>query len=175
MNMNITGRHTTIIPEIKEFCQKRMKSLEKLAGHPLEADLILSTEKYRHKVEINIKTKRATLNTVKETHDLFSSLDLAFDQIEQRVKKEREKLREKKRRRNRSREEFYPPLEKEEESSKRIVRSGDYFSKPLSVEEAVLELESSHKEILVFRLFDSEKLAVIYRRRDGNYGLVEPE
>lgn len=174
MNINYTARHTTITAEIKKHCERRLKSIEKLLGYPVEADLILSVEKYRHKAEINIKIKGATLHTTEETNDMFSSLGQAFDRLEKRVKKERDKLRERKRRKNK---EVGPPpnLPGDEERGARVFRSRDFSLKPMSVEEALLQLESSKKEVFVFRKFDSEKWAVLYRSKDGNYGLVEPE
>lgn len=174
MNINYTARHTSITPEVKKHCERRLKAIEKLLGYPVEADLILSVEKYRHKAEINVKIKGATLNTVEETHDMFSSVGLAFDHIEKRVKKEREKLQGRKRRRSREAGPLPVPLETEEQPV-RVIPSRDFSLKPMSVEEALLQLESRKKEVFVFRKFDSEKWAVLYRRKDGNYGLVEPE
>jgi putative sigma-54 modulation protein len=174
MNINYTARHTTITPEIKKHCERRLRAIEKLLGYPVEAGLILSVEKYRHKVEINVKIKGATLNTVQETHDMFSSIGLAFDHIEKRVKKEREKLRGRKRRKNREVVSADFPRDTEEEPV-RVIPSRDFSLKPMSVEEALLQLETRKKEVFVFRKFDTEKWAVLYRREDGNFGLVEPE
>ncbi len=174
MNINFTARKTSITPEIKRYCERRFKSLEKIVGHKIDADLILSVEKYRHKLEINVKTKRTTLNAVEETHDMFSSLGLAFDNIEKRAKKEMEKLRERKRRKNREKEAFPLPIEPEEEQ-RRVIKSQDYSMKPMSLEDAFLQFDLNKKEVFIFRKLGSEKWAVIYRREDGNYGLVEPE
>jgi putative sigma-54 modulation protein len=174
MNINYTARHTTITPEIKKHCERRLRAIEKLLGYPVEADLILSVEKYRHKAEINVKIKGATLNTVEETHDMFSSMGLAFDHIEKRVKKEREKLQARKRRKNREVVSVALPPDTEEQSV-RVIPSRDYSLKPMSVEEALLQLETRRNKVFVFRKFDSEKWAVLYRREDGNFGLIEPE
>lgn len=174
MNINYTARHTAITPEVKKHCERRLKTIEKLLGYPVEADLILSAEKYRHKTEIHVKIKGATLNSVEETNDIFSSLGVAFDHIEKRVKKERDKLRGRKRRKNREAVSLPFPPETEEQTV-RVISSRDFSLKPMSVEEALLQMESRKKEVFVFRKFDSEKWAVLYRRKDGNYGLVEPE
>jgi putative sigma-54 modulation protein len=174
MNINYTARNTSITPEIKKHCERRLMVIEKLLGYPVEADLILSVEKYRHKAEINVKVKGGKLNTAEETHDMFSSMGLAFDRIEKRVKKEQDKLRGRKRRKNR--EAVLAPLPPEtEEEPVRVIPSRDFSLKPMSVEEALLQIESRKKEVFVFRKFDNEKWAVLYRRKDGNYGLVEPE
>ncbi|MBC8357422.1 MAG: ribosome-associated translation inhibitor RaiA [Candidatus Aminicenantes bacterium] len=174
MNINFTARHANITPEIKQYCEKRLKSLEKVLGHKISADIILSVEKYRNKAEINIKIKRSVLNVVEETHDMFNSLGLAFDNVEKRAKKEREKLRERKRRKTRDKDVFSFPVEKEERE-KRVIRSQYYSPKPMTLEEAFLQFDLNRKEVFVFRKLGSEKWAVIYRRKDGNYGLVEPE
>jgi len=174
MNINFTARHTKVTPEIKKYCTKKLKSLEKILGYPLDADLILSVEKYRNIVEINVRTKGSTIHTVEETHDMLSSLIGAFDHVEKRIKKEREKLRERKRRKNREIEAFSPPVESEERQ-KRVIRSQSYSLKPMSVEEALTQFKVGRSEVFVFRMMDSEKWAVLYRRKDGHYGIVEPE
>jgi len=174
MTVNFTARHTNLTPEIRRYCLKRLESLKKVLGEKVTADIILSVEKYRHKVEIKIKARRTALNAVEETHDMSSSLALAFDNIERRAKKERDKLRERKRRKDRTKKIFsFPPEAVEKE--KRVIRSQDYSLKPMSLEEALVYFNLEKKEILVFRKMESEKLAVLYRRKDGNYGLIEPE
>ncbi len=174
MKINFTGRHTDITPDIKKYCIKRVKNLERLLGTSIEADLILSVEKYRKRVEINVKSKRMTMNAAEETHDLLSSLDVAFDNLEKRLKREREKLRERKRRKNREKD-IFPQTVGPEEQRRRVIRSDDYSLKPMSVEEAIMQLDVNKKDIFIFRRSDSEKWAVLYRRKDGHYGLVEPE
>ena len=174
MRINFTARHTDITPEVKKYCEKRLNSIEKLLGYSVEADLRLSVEKYRHKAEIRIRTKGATLISTKETHDMFSSVNVAFDHIEKRVKKEKDKLRERKRRKVRELE-IFSPSEEKETPARRVIRSRNYSLKPMLLEEALIQLESSKKEIFVFREFDSEKWTVLYNRKDGNYGMMELE
>ncbi len=174
MKINYTARNARVTADVKQYCEKKIQSLEKLLGHPLEADIILSVEKYRQKVEISLKTKMATLNTVEETHDMSSALVGAFDHLEKRVKKEREKLREKKRRRIKEARTFSPPLEKGKKP-KKVIPSHNFTMKPLSLEEALVQLETSKKEVFLFRTADTENWAVLYRRKDGNYGLIEPK
>jgi putative sigma-54 modulation protein len=173
MKINFTARHTEVSPDIKEYCEKRLLSIEKILGYSVEADLILSAEKYRYIAEINVKTKGMTLNTVEETQDMISSLSLAFDHIEKRIKKEREKLREKKRRTIRQNEE--EPSLSESEEQKRVIKSRNFSLKPMSLEGALLQFETSKMEVFVFRKIDTEKWAVLFRRKDGHFGLIEPE
>lgn len=174
MNVHYTARQTTITPDIRQYCEKRLKSLAKILGSVIEVDLIFSVEKYRHKVEINAKAKGSSLVVTEETHDMFNSLNLAFDSLEKKLKKEREKFREKKRRKNREKKAFSSFLERGEEE-KKIIRSTDYSLKPMPLEDALVKFDFDKKEIFVFRKLGSEKWAVLYRRKDGNYGLIEPE
>ncbi len=174
MSINYTARQTKVTEELKRYCEKRVHSLEKMLGHPIDADVIFSVEKYRQKVEVLLKTKMATLNTVEETHDMSSSLVGAFDHLEKRVKKEREKLRGRKRKRIREAETFSPPIEQSEKPA-RVIRSQSYSMKPMSVEEALIQLKASKEAAFLFRTANTEDWAVLYRRKDGNFGLIEPK
>ncbi|MCJ7681821.1 MAG: ribosome-associated translation inhibitor RaiA [Candidatus Aminicenantes bacterium] len=172
MNINFTARHTHITPEIKKYCERRLKSIEKKLGAEVEADIILSTEKYRNIAEVNIKSRLTQLNTEEETSDMMSSLDAAFDQLDRRTRKEKEKLRKRKRRKQ---IEEGPVLPAEEETRKKVIRSQDYSLKPMSVEEALIQLDIGKREVYIFRLSESDRWAVVYKRRDGHFGLIEPE
>jgi len=174
MKINYTARNADITPQIKKYCERRMNSIEKKVGYTIEADLLLAQEKYRHIVEINIKTKGGTLNSQGETQDMLSSLGVAFDNIEKRLKKEKDKLKGRKRRRVREPEIVAFPEEAEKQVGK-IVRTREFSLKPQSVEEALILMESRKYNVFMFRKFDSEKWAVLYRRKDKNFGLIDPE
>ncbi len=175
MVVHFTARQMDLTPEIKAYCEKRLKALEKLMGSVIEVDLILSVEKYRHKVEIHVKAKGASLMMVEETHEMMNSLNLAFENLEKKVKKEREKFRAKKRRKGRKRKQSTWSSETEAEPVKRIIKSQAYSVKPLPLEEALLQFDLEGKDVFLFRKQGSENWAVIYRRKDGHYGLIEPE
>ncbi|HUU36760.1 MAG TPA: ribosome-associated translation inhibitor RaiA [Candidatus Desulfaltia sp.] len=174
MIVHFTARQIEITPEVRTYCEKRLKALEKLMGSVIEVDLILSVQKYRYKVEIHVKAKGAGLIVEEETHDLMNSLNLAFENLGKKVKKEREKWREKKRRKGRGRKQLAYPREKEEET-RRVVRSGDYSLKPMLLEEALLQFDLEKRDVFLFRKSGSEKWAVIFRRKDGHYGLIDPD
>lgn len=174
MIVRFTARQMEVTPEIRAYCEKKLKALEKLMGSVIEVDLILSVQKYRHKAEIHVKAKRAGLVVMEETHDLMNSLNLAFENLEKKVKKEREKWRERRRRKGRERKKQAFPQEKGEPTS-RIVRSDGYSMKPLLLEEAVLQFELEKRDVFLFRKSGSENWAVIFRRKDGHYGLIDPD
>jgi putative sigma-54 modulation protein len=174
MIVHFTARQIDLTPEIKSYCEKRLQALERLLGSVIEVDVILSAEKYRHRAEIHVKAKRTGLVVEEETHNLLNSLNLAFESLEKKVKKEREKWREKRRRRGRERKQFSLSPETEPEP-KKIVRSGDYSPKPMPLEEAVVQFDLGKRDVFLFQKAGSEKWAVLYRRKDGHYGLVDPE
>ena len=174
MNVHFTARQTDLTPEVRQYCEKRLKALEKLLGSVLEVDIILSAAKTRQRAEIHVMAKGAGLVVVEETPDMLNSLNLAFDSLETKVRKEREKFRERRRRKGRERKGLALPVEAEE-PERRIVRSPNYSLKPMSVEEAALQLDMKNREVFVFRKEGSEKWAVLFRRKDGHVGLVEPE
>jgi ribosome hibernation promoting factor len=174
MNVHFTARQTDLTPEVRRYCEKRLKALEKLLGSVLEVDIILSVAKTRQRAEIHVQEKGTGLVVVEETPDMLNSLNRAFDGLETKIRKEREKFRERRRRKGRERKSLSLPLEAEE-PRQRILRSPHFSLKPMSVEEAALQLDMKNREVFVFRREGTEKWAVLYRRKDGNVGLVEPE
>ncbi len=127
MNVHFTARQMTLTPELRQYCEKRLNSLEKLMGSVLEVDVICSVERNRHKAEIYVKAKGASLFVVEETPEMLNSLNRAFDSLEKKIKKEREKFRERKRRSSRVTKEI-PYVSEPGETEKRVVRTPGFFS-----------------------------------------------
>jgi len=177
MNLRFTTKQMELTPDIRSYCERRLKSIQKLLRPPVEVDLVLSHEKYRYKIEANLKAKGLVAVAENESPDLMVTLGKVFDSLEKKVKKEKEKTREKKRRLAREQRQKSLRLEAEagSQEEKRVIRMDDYSLKPMTVEEAIMQLDLERKDVFVFRREDNEKLAVIFRRRDGHYGLIEPE
>jgi len=174
MNVNYTARQATLTPEIRTYCEKRLARLKNLVDDVLDVNVILIVQKSRNKAEINVRAKGGGLVVVEETLDMMDSLNKAFDTLEKRIRKERAKWRERKRRGGRERKVLAPAVEVPE-VEKRIVRANYFSLKPMSLEEAVEELDAKAKEVFLFRREGSQEWAAVYRRKDGHYGLVEPE
>ena len=177
MNVQYTSRHEPLEPELREFCQARFKALSKLMSFATDVDVITSLERNRHKAEIHVLAKGGGLMVAEEGPDLAGSLHRAFEHLEKKLKKDRDKFREKKRRGRRERKELASPIEPgaPAEAERRFVRATLYSAKPMAVEEALTQFELKKKEVLMFRLEETEGWAVLYRRKDGRIGLVEPE
>jgi putative sigma-54 modulation protein len=175
MNVHYTARQASLTPEVQAYCEKRLGRLKALVDDVLDVNVILIVQKNRHKAEINVKAKGGGVVVAEETLDMMDSLNRAFDTLEKRIRKERAKWREKKRRGGRERKSLAPAVEAVPEPEKRVVRSPFYSLKPMSLDEAVVQLDIKAKEVFLFKREGSEDWAVVYRRKDGHYGLVEPE
>ena len=174
MIVHYTARQEALTAELKQFCEKRLRSMDKLLQRALEVNLVFSAAKSRRFIEIHIKGKGAGLVVREEGPELIRAVGLAFDTLEKKLKKDQEKFREKKRRSGRD----LPPPElpvPAPKAGRRIIPGNEVSVKPLTVEEAALLLDESKRDILVFRKLGSERWAVLYRRKDGQVGLVEPE
>lgn len=174
MNVHYTARRATLTPEIRAYCEKRLSRLKSLVDDLLDVNVILIVQKNRNKAEINVRARGGGLVVVEETLDMMDSLNRAFDTLEKRVRKERAKWREKKRRGGRERKALAPAVEAAE-PEKRVVRADHYSLKPMSLEDAIVQLDIKNKEIFMFRRHGSQEWAALYRRKDGHYGLVEPD
>ena len=176
MRVEYTGRQIEVTPAIQKFTEDRLKKIKKLLGESIEVHAILTVEKYRHIAEINLKSTSFKLNGLEETNDMYSSINAVLEKIERQALKAKERKIAKKR--NTSGNSGRPlgiiePSHVNPEQP-RIIRSESYAAKPMTVEEAVLEVTGSKSDFLVFRNAESDKVSVVYRRKDGNFGLIEP-
>ncbi len=174
MNVHYTTRQAELRPEIRAYCEKRLGRLKKLIRDVLDVTIVLSVQKNRNRAEIHVRAAGGGIVVTEETMDMMDSLNGAFDNLEKRIKKERDKWREKKRRGGRERKALAPAIEAPEDE-KRVIRSAHYSLKPMTLEEALIQLDIKSKEVFMFRRQGSEEWSVVYRRKDGHYGLVEPD
>ncbi|MGB4703723.1 MAG: ribosome-associated translation inhibitor RaiA [Candidatus Saccharicenans sp.] len=172
MIVNFTARNVELTEEIKSYCQKRLARMEKILRDVIEINIIMSEQRSRKKVELQVKRRGEDFVISEETNDIFNSLNQAFDSLEKKIVKERKKLIQK-RRRSAGRESL--PVAEERETPVRLLRLPYYSDKPISVEEALMQLDEGKKEVFLFRKEGSEGWAVVFRRKDGQIALVDPE
>ena len=185
MNIDITGRHIEVTPALREFTADKLKKIERLLDGPLDVHVVLGIEKHRQTAEIQVKTRTAVFSGTQETGDLYASIGEVADKLERQVLKHKQKMQDHKHRKGPRDPEIAAAIEANAVESaperadavrtRRIIRSKSYRLKPLSAEDAALELEAAGEQVLVFRGAESDRLCVIYRQPDGDYGLVEPE
>jgi len=177
----ITGRHIDVSPSLKSYVTSRVSKLEKYIDGITDVHVTLSAEKYRQIAEINVHSRGKLYLSAKEASaDLKTSVQQALEKIAGQAKKKQEKRTDRKRRTVKATEaegtfaliaaDGGPP-----DSPPRIIESRRFLIKPLSVEEAVLAIEEQGSEFLVFCNAENDRTNVLYRRPDGNFGLIDPE
>ncbi|MEN6475269.1 MAG: ribosome-associated translation inhibitor RaiA [Syntrophaceae bacterium] len=170
MHIDITFKNVDPSEALKDYATKRLSKIGKYIDRPAEAHVILSVEKIRHKAEVTLNADGVIVNAVEITEDLYSAIDMVMDKVERQIKKHKQKLQERK---GAVRTVTETPADSEDRSP-RVIREKEYFVKPMSVEEAVLQIGVSGKEFLIFQNTDSKQINLIYKRTDGDWGVVEP-
>ena len=181
MRIEITGRHIDITPAIRDFTEDKLKKLERWIDEILETHVVLSVEKHRHIAEIVLRARTRTFTGTDATGDMYVSIGNATDKIEKQARKLKDKFTA---RRKHSRPTARTPLPDAmtgaespdgDGAERRIIRVPVDTKKPMSIEDAALVLAETEQEFLVFREARSQRISVLYRRRDGHLGLIEPD
>jgi len=172
MKITVRGKGTQVTNALKDYAEKRIGRLDKFFTDNTEAQVTLTVEKDRHVVEVTIPVNGYLLRGEEETNDMYASIDLVVDKLEKQVEKYKTKLS--RRVKNGGLKDF---VVKDEPSSDepKIVRTKSFSIKPMSPEEAILQMNLLGHSFFVFSNAETEQVNVVYRRKDGNYGLIEPE
>lgn len=178
MQVSVTFRHMEPSDALKTYVQERISRLGKYVDRPMDGQVTLSVQKFRHIVEVTLNADGIRITGDESHEDMYAAIDLVTDKIERQVKKYRQKIRKHKPapgKELRWRREIYEPASFEDEGQPIVVRTENYFVKPMSVDEAAMQMDLTQREFLVFNNASSQMVNVIYRRRDGNYGLIVPQ
>ena len=175
MKIHFTGRQIEVSPALRKVAEERLAKLDMFLNHLMVAHVILAVEKRRHRAEVVVHGRHVTLSAAGETADMYSTLSLVADRLERQAKKHRDKIKVKHKRGGARISPRRVARSAPTPEAPRIVRVDSSPLKPMSLEEALLELSGSEKEFLVFCHASSRRVSVLYRRKDGNYGLIEPE
>jgi putative sigma-54 modulation protein len=187
--VKVTGRHLQITPAINDYVTRKIESLHLDYPKIIEAHVILEIEKYRHSAEvILVCSNHITIEACEETNDMYAAIDAVVDKIARQMRKYKTRLMKK----HRPRHDIIHHLEEhvldpepielngrngdgdERHHDHPVVRTERYPVKPMFVDEAVLQLEMSTRQFLVFMNARSTRVNVLYRRKSGDFGLIEP-
>ncbi|MBM4331432.1 MAG: ribosome-associated translation inhibitor RaiA [Deltaproteobacteria bacterium] len=179
MQVSVTFRNTESKEVLREYVQEKLAKLRKYLDHPLEANVVLAVEKHRHIVEVTLLANRITINAQEENEDMFSAIDRVTDKLERQVLKYKERIRRHKTHSSLPelswRMDVYAPDSFDEGGDPKVIKSKKLLAKPMSVDEAVMQMDLLNNEFLVFTNANSKSLNIIYRMKDGHYGLIEPQ
>jgi len=175
MQTSVTFKNLDPSDPLKSYVQDKLDRFDRLLDNPAEASVVLSVEKFRHIAEININGDRLTINGKEETNDMYSAIDMVLDKLEKQIKKNKQKVRERRiyskgKTKNLVNAEMSVP--DEEPAIEVKVKNIEY--KPMDIEEAILQMDLLKDNFLVFTNARSDQINVLYRRKDGHYGLIQP-
>ncbi|EAT16721.1 ribosome hibernation-promoting factor, HPF/YfiA family [Desulfuromonas acetoxidans] len=181
MQISVTFRHMDTSEPVRNYVEEKLVRVNKYIEEPIDAQVVLTVEKkIRHNAEVALVAKGVTIKASAEvTDDMYAAIDAVVDKLERQLKRYKEKLKRHSSRKGKERDltkTIYEAASVEEgHPEPKVIRSHSFSIKPMSVDEAVMQMDLLQKEFLVFTDDDTEEVNVIYRRKDGNYGLIVPK
>lgn len=180
MNIILRGKNVEVTPSLKERAEKQLEKLARFLDGIDEVLVTQSIQRNWHTVDVTIQTRGTILRAEERSTDMYASLDMCLAKLERQAKRYRDRL-QRKHQRGTTRPEPASDRTSSEEAepialdSPRIVRTKRFTLKPMTPEEAMLQLELVGHDFFVFTNADTHDVNVIYRRHDGNFGLIEPD
>ena len=174
MKISIYSKNMQLTDALREAAIKKIKRLDKFFQQDIEAKAVLSVEKKIHKVEVTIPFNGKIVRVEEYSDDMYNAIDEAVESLEQQIRKYKTKLQDKRHINESIKFENIEPLEEEDEEFK-IVKTKRFAIKPMNIEEAILQMDLLRHNFFVFLNADTEEVNVVYKRKDYNYGLIEPE
>lgn len=176
MKVKVHARNIKLTEALKESVEKKVSKLEKYFIDDVEAKVTLSVQKNRHIVEVLIPFNGIAIRAEEVTDDMYKSVDLVEEKLERQIVKYKTKLKRGDYNSLKySKVEEIPAEENEEVNNKKIVKVKKFDLKPMDEEEAVLQMELIGHNFFVYRDGETNEIKVVYKRKDGNYGLIDPE
>jgi len=177
MSINFTSKNVKFTGALKGFAEKKIKSIEKISGDIIDADIIVSEEKLNFKVEISLKTKLHSYHIVSKNKILKQALRDSLNTLKLQAKKNKEKIKKETKRKSKKSiiSTLFSNDQNEKSKSHRVLISNNYSKKPLTVEEAIIFLKESNDNAFLFINSDSNKHAVVYYNKDNEISIIEEE
>ncbi len=185
MNIHIRGEHMILTEALREYAERKIGKLERYFERPLDTDvhITLSVIRELHVVEVTIPIPGLLLRAEERSEDMYASIDLVMEKLEQQIRKHKSKVTRKTRHSNNSKAVFKEAsiapisiaVEEEEDDDYDVVKTKRFQFKPMDVEEAILQMNLVGHNFYVFANSDTSHVNVVYKRNDGRYGLIEPD
>jgi len=180
MNYNIRGENIEVTDAIRDYVEKKVNKLERYFNSGITSDVYVNLSVYNEeqRIEVTIPMTNLLLRAEEEHVDLYAAIDLVVDKLERQIRKHKTKINRKFRQDGNVKKAFadlMPEEQKEEDSNEiEIVRTKRFNLKPMDSEEAILQMDMLGHTFFVFENAESGDTNVVYRRKDGRYGLIEP-
>jgi putative sigma-54 modulation protein len=191
MQLSITFRHMDPSDFLREYAREKVERVNKFFDRAGEAHVVLSLERHLHHAEIQIQSGRWILRGREKSEDMYASIDLAMEKIERQLRRHKERLK------NHHSKEFehhqegvvnhhrlrngghasweVAAAEEEEDRTPRVIRTNEFLSQALTAEEAIMQMDLMNADFYAFTNAVTKAMNVVYRRKDGHYGLIEAD
>lgn len=188
MKLMTYGKNIEVTPALKQHLEEKLSKIERyFDGRPIEVHVSLEVEKERHIVEVTAYIDGLILRGEEETGDMYASIDGVIEKLERQIEKYKTKLHRRFVEKKQEQEQEYREERKEkimqntpeeeleeDEYEPKIVKTKKFAMKPMDVKEAAMQMDLLNHDFFVFSNADTEEVNVVYKRKDGNYGLIEP-
>ena len=176
MNFIISGKNIEVTQGLKDSIEQKLGKLERYFTPETEIIVTLSVEKGRQKIEVTIPVKGNIIRSEQTSNDMYVSIDLVEEIIERQLRKYKTKLIAKHQEGGNFKQEFFDKEEPSEDDGEiKIVRTKKFGFKPMYPEDACVQMELLGHDFFVFRNAETDEVNVVYRRKNGTFGLIEPE
>lgn len=174
MNIKVNGKNIPVTEGLRDAVEKKLFKLEKFFSPNVNANATLSVQKNKQKIEVTIPFNGVILRAEEGNDDMYSAIDLVVDKLERQIRKQKTKL-EKRKYGDALKFQFIPDYSNDDNNDFKIVKNKKFPVKPMSEEEAILQMELLGHNFFVYTNADTSDINVVYKRKDGQYGLMEPE
>lgn len=179
MQITTTFRHLEPSDALKSYAEEKLERIKKYIDEPMVAQVFMTVEKIRHCAEVTLNAKGITIKASEETNDMYAAIDAVVDKIERQLRRYKERIKDHKPAPDSLDRKIRKSIVEAESIEQRqtpvVIRTKTFSIKPMSVDEAVMQMDLLHKEFLIFTDATTDDINVIYRRKDGDYGLIEPD
>lgn len=178
MNITVRGKNIDVTPALHDYVEKRVSKVTKYFSEIGNINAALAVEKNKQSVEVTVPVGGIILRAQESTDDMYTSIDLVVDKIERQIRKHKTKLMKRFRNNNNDSSKFLSDLVPDPampEEDYKVIKTKRFTIKPMPVEEAIMQMNLLNHDFFVYFDADDEAVSVIYKRSDGDYGLILPE
>lgn len=177
MKITVTGRRVNLRDNFKELATRKLSRFDRVFDEDAQANVVVTLERNRQTVEITIKSRGMIYRAEATDFEMNDALDQVISALGRQIRKNKTRLDKEihSAALDQYVEEYLHTAEDDADSDYKIVRTKHFFVKPLSTEEAILQMNLLGHQFFMFRDEQSGEINVVYKRRDGNYGLLEPD
>ena len=172
MKTTIVARKMDLTTGLKEYVEKKLTKLDKFFDEDTEAKITMSVEKNRQKIEATIYSHSTIYRVEQITSDMYVTMDKIIDDMERQIRKNKTRL-EKRLKKDAFVDAGVYDVPVEEEKEFNIIKTKSFTTKPMSSEEAILQMNLLGHTFFVYKNAETEKNNIVYKRKDGNYGIIE--